>query len=145
DPSVIPVAEEVSPNEYLYFLYSHLLCVIAVVEKFRLHSGPHTLTACIIMAAPSCTVHALVDVVLPDGLSVGLTGILCPTVTVDDRSFQCGICSQGIFQCLDTQICFHVCSHLQTEAAKIKAVENSRYVQFPIARRDLRDICNTFF
>ena len=89
----------------------HLPCVIAVIEEFRLHSGLHTLTACIIMAAASCTVHALVDVVFPNGLAVGLTGILCSAVTVDNRSFQCGICSQGIFQCLDAQICFHVCSH----------------------------------
>ena len=28
---------------------------------------------------------------------------------------------------------------------KIKAIEYRRYIQFPIARRDLRDICNTFF
>ena len=60
------------------------------------------------MAASSGTVHALVDVVFPDGLSVGLTGMLCSTVTVDYSAFQCGISSQGVFQCLDTQICFHI-------------------------------------
>ena len=35
------------------------------------------------MAALSCTVHNLVDVVLPDGLAVGLAGILCFAITVD--------------------------------------------------------------
>ena len=35
------------------------------------------------MAASSRTVHALMDVVLPDGLTVGLAGILRSTVTVD--------------------------------------------------------------
>ena len=47
-----------------------------------------------------------------DSLAVGLTGILRSTVTVDDSAFQC----------LDTQIRFHICFHCQTEDAKIKAV-----------------------
>ena len=85
------------------------------------------------------------DVVLPDGLAVGLTGILGSTVTMDDRAFQCRISSQGAFQCMDTQICFHGCFHCQTKDTKIKAVEDRRYIQFPIGCRDLRDICNTFF
>ena len=97
------------------------------------------------MAASSGTVHALMDVVLPDGLTVGLAGILRSTVTVDDCTFQCGISSQSIFQCMDTQICFHSCFHCQSKDAKIKAVENRRYIQFSIGRRDLRDVCNTFF
>ena len=97
------------------------------------------------MAASSGTVHALMDVVLPDGLTVGLAGILPSTVTVDDCTFQCGISSQSIFQCMDTQICFHICFHCQSKDAKIKAVENRRYIQFSIGRRDLRDVCNTFF
>lgn len=48
------------------------------------------------MAASSDTVHALMDMMLPDSLAVGLTDLLCSTVTVDGRSFQCGIHSQGI-------------------------------------------------
>ena len=39
------------------------------------------------MAASSGTVHALMDVVLPDGLAVGLTGILGSTVTMDAVSY----------------------------------------------------------
>ena len=35
------------------------------------------------MAAPSGTVYALKNVVFPDGLTVGLAGILRSTVTVD--------------------------------------------------------------
>ena len=80
-----------------------------------------------------------------DSLTIGFAGILCPTVAVDNSAFQRGISSQGVFQCLDTQICFHVCFHCQTEDAKIKAVENRRYIQFSIVCRDLCDICNALF
>lgn len=111
---------------------------ITVVEKFRLHPGPHTLTACIIMVASSGTIHALMDVVLTDSLAVGLTGVLRSTVTVNYNDFQCRISSHGIFQCLHAQVRFHVCF-------KIKAVKNPRYIQFSIGRWDLCDVCNTFF
>ena len=57
------------------------------------------------MAAPSRAVHALVDMIFLDSLTIGFAGILCPTVAVDNSTFQRGISSQGVFQCLDTQIC----------------------------------------
>ena len=39
-----------------------------------------------------------VDVVIPDGLAIRLTGVLCSMVIVDHSSFQCGICGQGIIK-----------------------------------------------
>ena len=74
------------------------------LSSFRLH----TLTACIIMAMSFGTVHAWMDVVLPDGLSVDPTGIPYSTVTVDHCAFQYGISSQK------SQI--HIVSHWTSES-----------------------------
>lgn len=83
------------------FFYFHLLCIITVMKELRLYSGLHVLVACIIMAVFFGTVHALMDMMLADGLLIGLAGIMCPLVTVDDSTFQPGISSQGIFPCMD--------------------------------------------
>lgn len=85
------------------------------------------------MAASSGTVYAFVDVTLPDGLGGGrLTGILYSTITVDDSFFQCGIRDQDVFQCLDTQICFHICFHCRTKDAKSKHSKIAHTYSFPL-------------
>lgn len=59
------------------------------------------------------------DVVFTDGMAVDLASILHSTVTVDYSSFQCGLSSHIVFQCMDAQIRFHVCFHYQTKDAEI--------------------------
>ena len=59
DPPVIPVTDEVSPNENLQFLYGHSLRIVAVIEKLAFHSGPHAFASGIIVAPATSTVHTL--------------------------------------------------------------------------------------
>ena len=62
-------------------------------------------------------------------------------------SFDFNICTfQGSVEPIFLDSSFHrLLDTTQTKGSKIKAVKYRRYIQFPIARRDLRDICNTFF
>ena len=59
DPPVIPVTDEISPNENLQFLCGHSLRIVAVIEKLAFHSGPHAFASGIIVAPATSTVHAL--------------------------------------------------------------------------------------
>ena len=68
DPSIIPVAHEIPPNQYFEFFYKHLLCVVAVIEQLRFHPSPHAPTAGIIMATTASTVHALKNLMLGNSI-----------------------------------------------------------------------------
>ena len=52
---------------------------------------------------------------------------------------------ESVLQSMDIQLRLHVRFHCQAESAKIKAVENRGYIQFPIERLNLRDIGDTLF
>ena len=67
---------------------STLLCIVAVIEQFRFHSGPHALAAGVIMASATCTVHALLYAILPDYVPVKLAGVLASPITVDNCPMQ---------------------------------------------------------
>ncbi len=88
DPPVIPIADEISPDEGFQFIRAHLLCIVAVIEQFRFHSGPHALAAGVIMASATCTVHTLSYAILPDYVPVKLAGVLASPITVDNCPMQ---------------------------------------------------------
>ena len=75
--------------------------IITVIKKFDFHSNSFILAACIIIVAFSCTVHALMDTILSNGLTVGLSGIQSPLITVNDSAFQSEISGQSIFPCIN--------------------------------------------
>ena len=98
DPPVIPVTDEISPNENLQFLCGHSFRIVAVIEKLAFHSGPHAFTSGIIMAPATSTVHALNNTVFCQSLTIGFTGILCSSVRVYNSPSQIRICQIGIIQ-----------------------------------------------
>ena len=65
DPAAVPAADEVPPDQGLQLLNSHDLGGDAVIEQLTLHSGPHALTAGVVMTAATVAVHALADNGLP--------------------------------------------------------------------------------
>ena len=67
---------------------SMLLCIVAVIEQFRFHSGPHALAAGVIMASATCMVHALSYAILPDYVPVKLASVLASPITVDNCPMQ---------------------------------------------------------
>ena len=75
-PSVIPVAHVVSPHQSLDLMYGHLLGVMAAIEEFLLHPGPHALASGVVMAPSPGGVHTLLDTVLLNSFSVFITGVL---------------------------------------------------------------------
>lgn len=75
DPPVIPVTDEISPNENLQFLCGHSFRIVAVIEKLAFHSGPHAFASGIIVTPATSTVHALNNTVFCQSLTIGFTGI----------------------------------------------------------------------
>ncbi len=73
---------------------STLLCIVAVIEQFRFHSGPHALAAGVIMASATCMVHALLYAILPDYVQ----GVLASPITVDNCPMNARICLRRVFQ-----------------------------------------------
>ena len=102
NPPVIPVADEISPDDRSEFIRSHFIRIITVIQQFGLHSRPHAFAAGIIMSSASCTIHALLYAVLTDCIPVSLAGVLAPSVTVDNGSTDTWVRFNGIFQCLYT-------------------------------------------
>ena len=86
DPTVIPVTDEISPNDSPEFIRDHFFRVIMVIQQFCFHSGPHAFVAGIIMAFSACAVYALLYAILMNYFPVKLTGVLASPVTVDDCS-----------------------------------------------------------
>ena len=80
DSSVIPVADEISPDDRPEFTRGHFFRIITVIQQFLFHPCPHTFTAGIIMASAVCAVHALLYAVLTDRIAVKLAGVLAPPV-----------------------------------------------------------------
>ncbi len=56
---VVPITDEISPDEGFQFLYCHSFCVMPPIDEFFLHPGPHALATGIVMAASAGAVHAL--------------------------------------------------------------------------------------
>lgn len=95
---IIPVAEEIPPDERLEFLHGHILRIAAVIKQFRLHSGPHAFTAGVVVTSAASAVHALLYAKFADGIPVKLAGILAASITVDNRSTEVWIGFDSIFQ-----------------------------------------------
>ena len=75
-PPVVPITDEISPDEGFQFFHNHSFRVMPPIDEFFLHPRPHALAPGIVMAASAGAVHALEDAVLCDSLTVGFTGIL---------------------------------------------------------------------
>ena len=97
-PPVVPVADEISPDERFKFLYGHAFRIITSIEQFLLHPCPHALTAGIVMAASSGAVHALDNAVSGNCPALNLAGVLCSPMGMDDGAFQLRICTNCIFK-----------------------------------------------
>lgn len=102
NPPVIPVADEISTNDRPEFIRNHFIRIVTVIQQFGFHSRPHASAAGIIMAPASCTIHTLPYAILTDHISVSLTGVLSPCVTVNNGPTDTRKCLNGIFQRLYT-------------------------------------------
>ena len=85
-PPVVPITDEISPDEGFRFLYCHSFCVMPPIDEFFLHPSPHALATGIVMAASAGAVHALENAILCCCPAVGLTGVPGSTVRMDDGS-----------------------------------------------------------
>ena len=97
-PPVVPVADELSPDECFKFLHGHAFRIIPSIKQFLLHPCPYALTAGIVMAASSGAVHALDNAVSGNCPALNLAGVLCSPVGMDDGAFQLRICTNRIFK-----------------------------------------------
>ena len=73
---MVPIADEVSPNEGFQFLYVHFLSMVTPIEEFLFHPRPHALAAGIVMASSSRAVHALKNSVFLNTFTTGSAGVL---------------------------------------------------------------------
>ena len=87
-PSVVPITDEISPDEGFQFLRCHSFCVVPSIEELLLHTCPHAFAPCIVMAASAGAVHALENAMLCSRPSVSLTGVLCSPVRVVDAGYE---------------------------------------------------------
>lgn len=76
NPAVVTIADKVSSDKGFQIFNEKGVRNIATIEKFGLHSGPHTFTASIVVIATTRTIHALSDVVFGNGIAVSITRIL---------------------------------------------------------------------
>ena len=83
---VVPITDEISPDEGFQFLYCHSFCVMPPIDEFFLHPGPHAFATGIVMAASAGAVHTLENAILCRCPAVGLTGVLRTAVRMDDGS-----------------------------------------------------------
>lgn len=88
DAAAVPEADGVPPDHRLQLLKGQTLRNEAVIEQLAFHPGPHTLAACIVVAAPASAVHALADSAAFHGLPVSSAGVLRAPVRVDDGTSQ---------------------------------------------------------
>ena len=86
DPSVIPVADEISPDDRPEFIRGHFFRIITVIQQFGFHPCPHTFAAGIIVASAACAVHTLLYAVLLDSIPVKLAGVLASPVAIIPNS-----------------------------------------------------------
>ena len=76
NPPIIPVADEISPDDWLEFPGTHFFCTITAIQQLGFHSGPHALTAGIVVTSPSCSIHTLLYFIFANRIPVYLAGIL---------------------------------------------------------------------
>lgn len=74
-PPVVPITDEISPDEGLQFLHSHSFCAVSSIDEFRLHPCPHTFASYIVMVVASIAVHALENVVFCSRPAICFTGV----------------------------------------------------------------------
>ena len=75
-PPVIPIADEISPDNGFYFIHGHFLCIMPSIEELLFHSCPHAFTPRIVMTTSPSAVHTLKNTVFCDTPAVGCAGIL---------------------------------------------------------------------
>ena len=143
DPAVIPAAEKVAPDQFFELGDWNLPAVKAAVEQLFLHPCPHTLTACVVMAASSGAVHALDEIGFLNGPAVQLAGILAAAVGVENRTPKSRIGLDRVFYRSGTQRSFHVGIHSQTQDGSVIAVKNGRNIELSIPALDFRNVGHT--
>ena len=85
-PPVVPISDEISKDEDLYFLHCHFLCMMPPIEEFLFHPRPHAPASCVVMAASPGAVHTLKNAVFCNRPATGSAGVLCSAVRVDNGS-----------------------------------------------------------
>ena len=91
NPPVVPITDEISPDEGFQFFHCHPFCIMPPIDEFFLHPCPHAPAPGIVMAASSGAVHALDDAIFCGCPAAGLTGVPGSPAGVDDGSPECRI------------------------------------------------------
>ena len=138
----VVVGEDVSEDDGLDLFSLHSVCRY-LIQFFFFQRGKEALHASVVIAMSS-TAETLNEPVCNKFPAEGIACVLAATVAVKDSSVESAVFLIQLFHGVYAEFFLHVITHFKSDDLAVEAVEDRRYIEFPVRTLNLSDIGQKF-